>query len=169
MKCAEAAAVLQLCDTLILHIFSSKDQSQYYSVGSHVFLTLILHKSHTAQHCGGSSDDALSTALVRRPSPHPLLFICCPYNPPWNAPHSEATLFCVCSCSRFRSKDHFVFCHLLKSTLLVVTVIKSAGGTMVTPPPPSQLWVFFMGLFPQQQSVWRHSAVPSLATDNRGN
>lgn len=135
IKCAGAAAVLQLCDTLIPHVSSSKDQSQYYSLGSHVFLTLILHKSHTAQHCGGSSDEALSTALVRRPSPHPLLFICCPCNPPQNAPHSEATLFCVCLCSRFISKDHFVFCHLLKSTLLMVTVIKAAGGTMVTPRP----------------------------------
>lgn len=107
IKCAGAPAVLQRCDTLVLHVFSSKDRSQYYSVGSRVFLTLILHKSHTAQHCGGWSDNALSTTLVRRPSPHPLLFICCPCNPPWNAPHSEATLFCVCPCSRFISKDHF--------------------------------------------------------------
>lgn len=116
IKCAGAAAVLQLCDTLLLHVFSSKDGSHYYSVGSHVFLTLILDKSLAAQHCGGWSGHALSSALVRRPSPHPLLFICCPCNPPWNAPHSEATPFCVCSCSRFIPKDHFVSCHLLKST-----------------------------------------------------
>lgn len=114
-----------------------------------------------------SSDNTLSTTLSRRTSPHPLLFICCSSNPRWNALHSEAALFCVCSCSRFISKDHLVISHLFKSTWLIFTVIKAAGGTMVSPQP--QQWVFFLCLFPQQQSVWRHSGVPSLVTDKGRN
>lgn len=69
---AAAAAVLQLCDILVLHGFTSNDRSKSCPVAPRVFLTPIWHKSPAPQHCGGGSrQTTLSTTLVRRPSPHP--------------------------------------------------------------------------------------------------